>query len=339
MVDSKLLQRNSSMELLRIVSMLFIMGLHFLMVFDFPRYEDSIKAPLNTFVYFLLESLTIIAVNVFVMLSGWFGIKPKKKSFCSLCFEVAFYGIMLFIIEVFLHNGQNITIKGIKHLLLGGPDDFWFVKAYILLYCLTPVLNTFVQNTSRDTFKKVLVAFFVFQSIYGWFLLATRWFAGGYSTISFIGLYLLARYMSIYKPKFVQFRLSVDVLIFICLILLSTFWSFVFCRHNIFLYDLAFVYTSPMVILSAAYLIIIFSKISFRSRFINWVAMSAFAVYLFHYNPLIYNYYCDLAIWCDNRGTIKVLFFPMAIVLVFVFVVLIDQARKYLWKKISIRLF
>lgn len=79
MVDSKLLQRNSSMELLRIVSMLFIMGLHFLMVFDFPRYEDSIKAPLNTFVYFLLESLTIIAVNVFVMLSGWFGIKPTRK--------------------------------------------------------------------------------------------------------------------------------------------------------------------------------------------------------------------------------------------------------------------
>ena len=38
----------------------------------------------------LFESLAIVCVNVFVLISGWFGIRPKWKSVTNFLFQVFF---------------------------------------------------------------------------------------------------------------------------------------------------------------------------------------------------------------------------------------------------------
>ena len=78
----------------------------------------------------------------------------------------------------------------------------WFIKAYILLYILAPVLNAFIEKVSQKDFRNALIAFFTFEFIYGWiFSGSTQHIQRGYSTISFIGLYLLSRYVRLYQPR------------------------------------------------------------------------------------------------------------------------------------------
>ena len=64
------------------------------------------------------------------------------------------------------------------------------------------VLNAFIEQASQKDFRNVLIAFFTFEFIYGWiFSGSTQHIQDGYSTISFIGLYLLARYVRLYQPR------------------------------------------------------------------------------------------------------------------------------------------
>lgn len=74
MTDRK--ERNSTIEILRIISMLFVVGLHYL--------NTGIGGGLLTNILFnklwthMFESVGIVAVNVFVLISGYFLINQKK---------------------------------------------------------------------------------------------------------------------------------------------------------------------------------------------------------------------------------------------------------------------
>lgn len=47
-------------------------------------------------------------------------------------------------------------------LMMLKPTQGWFIKAYLLLYIISPVLNAFVENVSRRTLRNVLVAYWYF---------------------------------------------------------------------------------------------------------------------------------------------------------------------------------
>ncbi len=75
-------QRLVSFELLRIFAMLMVLGLHA----NFAALHVPDAYSILTFSGIgrvLCQSLCIVAVNVFVMISGWFGIKPSMRGFCN----------------------------------------------------------------------------------------------------------------------------------------------------------------------------------------------------------------------------------------------------------------
>ena len=283
------IQRESNFELLRIIAILMVLIIHadFLSVGG-PDATTIINDPLNSGLKIVFQTITIIAVNVFVTISGWFGINPSKKGIGNLLFQTGYYLIVVYVI-VLLCGFTAINYQGIKDLILVTSGN-WFVKAYILLYILAPVLNYFVAHSSKQLFRKVLIFFFIFQSIYGWiFPSSTDWFNGGYSTILFIGLYLLARYMNLYRPNFLFKRRTNDYLLIIFIILFVPTICIVpaFMGFNTVLGYNFLTYVSPTVILMAAAIIALFSKIHFKSTIINRLAMSSFAVYLVYVNPNI----------------------------------------------------
>jgi hypothetical protein len=50
---------------------------------------------------------------------------------------------------------------------------------------------------------------------------------------------------------------------------------------------LGYDYAAPLVILQAVFLFIVFAKLKFSSKFINWCAASCFAIFLIHMHPTI----------------------------------------------------
>ena len=193
--------RQSNMELLRIVAMFLVLLVHA----DFfslgaPSASDCVNTPVGSFLKVFFEAISIACVDIFVCLSGWFGIKPTVRGFFNFVFQCLFWLIGLYVVTLILGT-SSISMQGLKGCFALTKLN-WFIKAYILLYILAPVLNAFVDKVSRKDFKNVLIAFFTFEFVYGWiFSGSTQHIQDGYSTISFIGLYLLARYARLYQPR------------------------------------------------------------------------------------------------------------------------------------------
>lgn len=55
------------------------------------EYGELLDNTTPSIVRFFIESLGIVAVNVFVFISGWFGINTKKKRVLSFIYMVLFY--------------------------------------------------------------------------------------------------------------------------------------------------------------------------------------------------------------------------------------------------------
>lgn len=276
--------RDSNIELLRIIAMLLVMIVHAsFFSLNSPSVVDVKSDISSSFFRCLSESLSIICVDVFVLISGWFGIKVKAIRLFEFIFQVYFFGILMYVASV-LMGADYISISGLGKLFLS--KDLWFVKAYVVLYIFAPVLNAFVENSNRKGLGIFLIAFFVVQTLHG-FISGSNWFSGGYSPLTFMGLYLLARYVKLYPNKLVQLNKFYDLIIYLCLALflvLLTLLSIMSGHETWHLYD----YSSPLVIIEALYFFLFFTKIRLRSKLINWIAISSFAVYLFH---------CDVHSW------------------------------------------
>ena len=72
-------KRQSNIEALRLLSMLMVLNLH-----SFWGYVHNHGSVVFQAFDFFRESTSICAVNVFILISGYFGIKWKVKSFFNL---------------------------------------------------------------------------------------------------------------------------------------------------------------------------------------------------------------------------------------------------------------
>lgn len=326
--------RDSNMELLRLVAMLLIMVVH-ANFRALPKPDAAMIAanPSSAFLQFLTEGFSIVGVNVFVMLSGWYGIRPRLNRFMELLFQLLFFGLLCLGVE-YAVSGQ-LPPKSVLTLFLLDANAYWFVKVYIGLYLLAPVLNAFVEHATRRQFEQVLLAVFGFMFVFGWLFEGTEWLRAGYSLPWFISIYLLARYMRVYQPWFTQFSRTADLAIYLGVVAFLTVAVFILRHYN--LGGMLYFYTCPFVVFGAMYLLLFFSKLTLRSRVVNWLAISALSVYLTHSSSFIGHYYDgQIRSWFygESRFTF-ILYAALFIAAVFFGSILIDKLRLMLWKLIA----
>ncbi|MGX8697306.1 MAG: acyltransferase family protein [Prevotella sp.] len=322
--------RDSNMELLRITAMLLIMVVHAnFRALPKPDAVAIAANPSSAFLQFMAEGFSIVGVDVFVMLSGWYGIRPRLVRFSELLFQLLFFGLLCLGIE-YAVSGQ-MPSRAFLTVLLLDPGAYWFVKVYIALYLLSPVLNIFADTASRRQFKTVLLSVFAFQFIFGWLFEATTWIGAGYSLSWFICLYLLARYMRLHQPWFTQFRRSTDLGIYLGVATFLTVAVFILRHYNVG--GILYFYNCPIVVVGAMYLLLFFSKLSMHSRMVNQVAISALAIYLTHSNSYLAKYYDGtIERWfCEESRPTFILYAFLLIAAVFVGSILTDKVRLMLW--------
>lgn len=325
--------RQSNIELLRLVAIFMVLIVHA----DFsalgePTKEVAQSEPLSSFARFLFEALSIVCVDVFVLISGYFGIHPSKRGILNLIFQCGFYSCGIYIVMLLLGHA-TLGMKNIADcLLLSGT--YWFVKAYILLYLLSPMLNAFIEFSSLKQVRNVLLTFFVFQTIFGFISDGLASFENGYSTISFMGLYLLGRYVKINYEKF-NFTPPYKYIIAYCgicvsvaaLAMLSTYFTG-------FQFQRLYTYTNPLVIIASLSLLLYFSKLHFTSKIVNWLASSAFAIYLFHTNEnLFLPYFVSEVkdIYNDYQGLYCLILLIFYLLCISIVSILIDKIRMFIW--------
>lgn len=331
-------KRESNMELLRIIAMFLVMMIHTTQTIHYPEFDGKEVTQAEFLFVSFLRAISFVAVNVFVLLSGWFSIKYSLKGLLKLLYQVLFFSILCYGFSILC----GIQTFSIRQLLLEGflvgIDNYWFVQSYVVLFLLSPLLNSFCDNADKRTFKKVLSTYFCVIFAGAWMTQSLSGeFEAGLSTVFFIGLYILARYIRIYTPSFANKTLRFDALIFLSISALITIIALL-TQGGSFVISNIFTYTCPLIVVSSVYLLLAFSKMKFQSKLINTIASSCFAVYLLHEhvsicNPLYRAMIRDLY-YAETPYTYKWLDVVVFMLIVYIAAVFIDKIRYLSYKKI-----
>ena len=328
-------KRDSNIELLRIVSMVLVLITHACYVSLGPPTQADITASYSSSIMrSLSESLSDVGVNTFILISGWFGIRSRLSRFVEFIFQIYFLEVLLYAMMKVLGLTGTIGIDGWIELFFFRYGTYWFIKAYIVLYIFAPLLNAFVENCSRKQLQFFLISFYVVQTIYG-FYINIGWFSNGYSPMSFMGLYLLARYMRLYPSWFAKFDKSVDVTLYFLVSLITALCSLSMTYFFGKVGTVLFQNSCPLMIISSVYFFLYFTKISFQNNYVNWVSASCFAAYLVHCSPFIfYPYYINIIkCWFEKESIAPFLLYTSGLIaFFFIFSILFDKVRIMVWK-------
>lgn len=264
--------RSSNIELCRIASILLVVILHSA---SWTKGDLSAIGTTN-FPSLFLMAFSIIGANVFVFITGWFGVSYKRSSFINLLFIVLFWGITR---AVLLWCNGDFVWKNWFVL----SETNWFVISYLGLLLFSQMINNFIDNGELRTIRLFLLSFFIYQTWFGWFPALPHFdvFQGGYSFVSFIFIYMLARYLRKYGvPSILQkysFTLYISISVLLCVL------AYLSIVHSVPLIDYIYKYNNPLVILSAVAFFLSFYKLRLPSlKWINYIAASSLSVLLIH---------------------------------------------------------
>lgn len=319
--------RQSNIELLRIVAIFLVMVAHcngFMAEGHIPSMTDG-NVDAVVICRNIIASLASICVVLFVLISGWFSIKPNFKSIVTLWTQVFFIYLYLIGLQYIVRGGVsvNLFISCFLPFTLGN----WFVRAYLILMIFSPVLNGFAERVSRRGFQLFLVAFTAAAMIWGCvFASASAGFNEGLSPLSLIYVYMVGRYLKLHvqigHSKWFYFAgyLFFSLLIFIGRAV-DVSWILSYCN--------------PILVLSAVSLFLFFVKWDIgHVRIINWTASSVFAAFIFHTREPIIGWLRDFNV--QKLHTLPYIEYLalMLVVLVVVFMVavLMDKLRALIFK-------
>lgn len=325
-------QRQSNIELLRIFAMMFVLILHAdYAVFGYPKVTGVTAAPALWSIRIFAEQFAIGAVDIFVLISGWFGIRSSLKGGTLYLFQI-FFTATLILLGAWICGGfAPITLEQIG----SGYKGFWFVWSYLVLYVLSPVLNAYVEGASRRQFAGLLIVLFSLETL-DVLLKFSSDFNSGYSAIHFCALYLLARYLKTYNPlahlsrrQLLAGYFAVTCLCASLIFAAAMWWGNPWIGA---LEQYLTVYNSPVVVLASVFILLYFNRLNFQNSIVNWLAAGSFNVYLVHQNIFLRNHYKDMVRHIDSNFQLPLVVVVMLGFLCAVFLasVIMDQPRQWI---------
>lgn len=317
--------RQSNIELCRIISILFVLLVH--SAFAANGYPKELNC--SSLWLIILESISIIGVNVFIFISGYFSIRLKPKTIYNIILTCAFYFLLFTGISFFM--GIPFELKN----LLFVSNSHGFIFSYLCVVMVSPMLNTFAEKTDRKTFAQALIAFFIFQCYFCYLPgIYAKSFHYGYGLVSYSFIYIIARYIKLYgAPKFIgKYSGTIYLVSSLLLIIISC----VFVKIGYSVLGRLFAYNNPVIMLSSICFFLSFEKIEIPSnKFINHIAKSTLGVLLFHASapakPIVWAFmkktFTHLA---DNINFVNIFYWGGYIIAIASIAIVVDQIRIYI---------
>lgn len=196
-------KRMVSVEALRILAMFMVIMLHYLS-------KGELLSPLtgeltiNGFVAWGMEAFAIVAVNTYVLISGFFlvesGFRPGRLA--ELICQVLFYSILVPVVLIalgILSLDSLSTYQLLQFIFPTQMEHYWFATAYVILYLLAPVLSTAAKTMGRIQLRNTIIGLLLLLSV-GKSVLPVKLEIDdlGYGALWFLCVFLVAAYMRLY---------------------------------------------------------------------------------------------------------------------------------------------
>lgn len=281
-------ERDSSIELLRIICMVLIIFHHFAIHGGFDiTYMENIG--INQLWYRCMVMGGKIGVNIFILITGYFlstrqDIVFDLRKICKLEGQLIFYSII--ITAIFYIAGDTEKMGTLAWIKLCFPITYsywWFGSCYFILFLIHPFLNRLLFNLKKNEFQKLLVLLIVFWSIIPTFLGSAY---QGNNLIWFICLYCIAAYINQYgfNPKFNNYFYIIGA---VCLVVLNYGTTVLYSIKGLYMWNF-FNQERTSILLFSICLFMIFKNLNLGNRpMINRIASGTFGVYLIHDHNLI----------------------------------------------------
>lgn len=280
-------ERNTRIEMLRIISMLAIVSAHYVDWFYIPQIDTNIIS-INRLLLEFLRSASKIGVNVFVLISGYFLSESQmtKEKIIKICIPVWFYSIFLDLIGYIVHIRELSFLNVLDTVLPILFNKHWFVTVILGLYILSPYINKLIEGLSKKEHLNLCVLLLFMNSIIPTFLTFEYFFS---NIAWFVTLYIIASYIRKYlneiHTKKIIYVKSIAILSYLLILLsilvldcLGTKIS-IAAEHRFYFASCTSVLTT---ICSISLLIISINLKTYSNRRINTIAGTMFAVYLIH---------------------------------------------------------
>lgn len=292
----------------------------------------------------LLEAISISAVNVFIMISGYFLSLKKERNITKLLFLFVQLVIVNILYYVF-HSltTQSFSLHGLMLAII--PSDY-FVWLYAGCYVIGLWMNLIIDSINKKQFKLLLIILLVLFSIWPTIIdayinisgndligitpIANSGSGAGYTIVQFIMDYMFGAYLARY-PIHNNKRNILLIIICTTAILVMAHVSFSF----------AIEYCNLFVVLNSYFILSIFSTISIRkSKLIDRASTLTFLMYLLH--TKLYFIWKNNTILTGYNGTVLgivrslVLIVEMYIITLFL-AIIFQVAFNYIFSRISKR--
>lgn len=285
--------RKSNIELLRIISILFIIIFHcvFKSGFSFEPGISVNKLLVKTF-YMFGE----LGVNLFILIFGYFMVNSgfKWKKLIRLLAEVQFYywGTIFVACKLGFYE-----LSGLKNIFLSffpvTLNSYWFITAYIIVYILSTYFNILINVMDKKTYQKFLVTvlglYCVLPTAFGLFLGSTETMLYYNRMIWMVVVYFLGAYIQKYGISIIRTKKSavkvtvLSIVVLLSSILLINQFSDFFAALGI--NEPAFFWppnTAPMISLSVGVFGLFLHLKTPYYLPINIVASTTLGIYLLH---------------------------------------------------------
>lgn len=375
MSENKLKANNKSVndrelnyEVLRILAMLMIVGLHYLSRSGAISNPENPDMSVVGYVSWLLEAFFLVATNVYVLISGYFGVEAgnnrKEKRFgillkpLNVWVQVWFYSVVIGF-GAFIVGAQQFDVyQFINYILPITREHYWFATSYVILCLFVPFLNYGFDKLEKKDIKALLLVMLIIFCFSKTFIpIQFPWDKYGYDFSWFVVLYITGAYIKKYGISAINGKGRALVLyIASCMVIYLSFFTIrlIYLRYGILEDQINYGYTYNFLFcyLGAIGLFMLFKNYNtdkstqeIGTRVPEWLksvvlrfSRATFGVYLIHEHINIRSNWIKLFNTEEALAgsTIGFLFnFIVAVLSVYCVCSVIDIVRALLFEKIS----
>ncbi len=294
-------KRLNNFEALRILAMFMVIILHYL---DKGRLLTSTAAEFTSVSYaaWLTESFAIVAVNVYVLITGYFMCESSMKvsRLLQIICQVLWYTLLIPVVLAVLgvvDPGSFHLYDLLRFVFPVHMKHYWFVTAYVVLMLFVPFLNIAIKYMSQKQLAIATMLMTMYQTLPK-SVLPVKFTDddAGNGVLWLICLYLIAAYIRKYGISFFS-SLRKSLLCYVGSAL-CIFASLIVMRGVYFKLDafgeslnFAYHYNHILCLVAAVSLFYVFKYWNFKdsgvSRLVGRVAPYTFGVYLIHEHILV----------------------------------------------------
>ena len=286
-------ERNSGIDLLRVVLSFAIITLHILHYGGFQAHirPDS----LSFYILWLLGVLLSSAVNCFAIISGFVLYDSKIKHFniLRLFLTVVYHGIVVTLLFRIFFSQSVDNVNWIQAFLPITQEEFWYFNSYFGAFFLLPIVIAGMEKLPKKEADKLVISLVFVFSVIPLFSASDPFDLNeGYSALWLLVLFILGTYLKKFNAELKIKRVLLVGIFFICIA--ATCSAMALSAIFPALDGMTLMrYTSPTLVVAAVAVVLLFARLpvpAFIRKASSYCASFSFSIYLLHEHPLVREY-------------------------------------------------